>query len=228
MSDFRVTYTPGSGYSAYLPGFDRPMIHFGSEYRAMVMEKAAQYAAQHSENKPKADRFHMGDTLMPSYYDPLDTSERKKLTKDELTELASDLSSRYDPTNMTQEQYDSFLFELVDHGILSENDLGPMGLHGLVSVGSFAPGGMCATDGFFGGVCRINTETLHNDPYYQKYGLAYSLFDTKGNVLAYAKLMAYQIPANGDAGWMRFAEKRQHSFEAMADVLDAMQKHRDS
>ena len=193
----------------------------------MVMETAAKYAAQHSEDKPKPDRSRLGNTLVPSYYDPLDTFERKELTKDELTELASDLSSRYDPTNMTQEEYDSFLFELVDHGILSDNELGPMGLHGLVLAGSFAPGGMSCADGFFGGVCKMDTETLHNDPYYQQYGLAYSLFDTKGNVLAYAKLMAYQIPVNGDAGWMLFAEKRQHSFEAMADVLDAMQQLRD-
>lgn len=44
-------------------------------------------------------------------YEP-EATTRKKLTDRELAELAS----KYDPRNMTQDQYDAFLNELVEKG----------------------------------------------------------------------------------------------------------------
>lgn len=219
--DWDVTYTPGAGYTGYLPGCGRVAVRWGDEFRAMLEEQAAQYAEQLAGNKAPLDRsVTMGSG---GAYDPLEVFERRQLTKDELAELAAELSAKYDPTNMTQEEYDELLFELADRGILSENELGPMGLHGSILVGSLLPGG---TGWNFIGSCTVATETLHSNPYYQRYGNATSLYDTKGNALAYAELMVLRKPTSGTAGWMAFAEKRHSSFVALANVLKAMQSQR--
>lgn len=161
--------------------------------------------------------------MAPVHYDPLECFERRKLTKDELSKLAAELAAKYDPANMTQEEYDSLLDDLVDQGILSKNELGPMGYHGWITVGSLAPGGTGAN---CGGALSVDTETLHSNSFYRRYGLAWSLSDTNGNAFAYAQLMALLKPHSGTDGWLTFAEKRQSSFEALANVLDAMQEHR--
>lgn len=200
----RVTYTPGYGYAGYLPGSDKPVIRYGKEFVESMMELAKQKQQEAQSTNNPADSFN-----------------RKKLTKSELAELTADLAAKYDPSNMTQEEYDSLLDDLVEEGILSRNELGPMGYHGFIVVGSLAEGGTGAS----GGTLSVDTATLHNNPFYQRYGLAFSLSDTDGNALAYAKLMALLKPTSGiTAGWLTFAEKRQSSFQALADVLEAMQK----
>lgn len=208
-----ISYTPGYGYAGYLPGFDKPMIRYGKEFLESMKEQATQNLANKHETvlPPNA----------PATYDPMESFNRRELTESEFAELTTELAAKYDPTNMTQEEYDSLLGDLVKEGILSKNELGPMGYHGFIVVGSLAKGGT----GVSGGTLSVDTATLHNNPFYQRYGLAFSLSDTDGNALAYAKLMALMTPTDGiTAGWLTFAEKRQSSFQALADVLEAMQK----
>lgn len=208
-----VSYTPGYGYARYLPGFDKPMICFGDEFAEFVKERATQNFANKHETvlPPNA----------PATYNPTDSFDRRELTKNEFSKLATELATKYDPSNMTQEEYDSLLDDLVEEGILCKNELGPLGYHGWIIVGSLAEGGT----GLSGGTLSVDTATLHTNPFYQRYGLAFSLSDTDGNALAYAKLMALLTPTSGlTAGWLTFAEKRQSSFEALAGILEAMQE----
>lgn len=62
-------------------------------------------------------------------YEP-EPAIRKKLTDRELSELAG----KYDPRNMTQNQYDAFLDELVEKGVLTRGDTTWLGHHGLVRL----------------------------------------------------------------------------------------------
>lgn len=208
-----VTYTPGYGYAGYLPGSDKPVIRYGKEF----LESLKEQATQNSANKHDA----VLPSNAPATYDPMESFNRRELTGSEFAKLTAELAAKYDPSNMTQEKYDSLLDDLVEEGILSKNELGPMGYHGFIVVGSLAEGGT----GVSGGTLSVDTATLHNNPFYQRYGLAFSLSDTDGNALAYAKLMASMTPTSGvTAGWLNFAEKRQSSFQVLADILEAMQK----
>lgn len=195
-----VTYTPGYGYAGYLPGFDKPMIRYGKEFVESMKELAAQREREAQSTKNPADSFN-----------------RRELTG----ALAAELAAKYDTAHMTKEEYDSLLDDLVKEEILSRNELGLLGYHGFIVVGSLAEGGT----GVSGGTLSVDTATLRNNPFYQRYGLAFSLSDTDGNALAYAKLMALMTPTSGvTAGWLNFAEKRQSSYQVLADILEAMQK----
>jgi len=196
------TYTPGLGYIGYLPGYDQVPVHWGKEFTAMLEEQAA----QSTPNKPPLDRT----SNLPAPFDPLETFERKTLTKDELNKLATEFAYKYDPTNMTDEEYDSLLFELVDEGILSENELGLMGLHGQICIGG----------GWTIGGWAISTEA------YQHYGPLHTLYDAHGNALAYAQFIAMQRPLEVSDEWLRYAETKQSCHKALAKVLEAVQRKR--
>lgn len=72
------------------------------------------------------------ETIGSARNDPYEpkAAARKKLTDQELNELAG----RYDPRNMTQDQYDAFLDELVEKGVLTRGDTTWLGYHGLVRL----------------------------------------------------------------------------------------------
>lgn len=212
-----ITYTPGKGYTGYLPGCDRPAMRWGTEFIEQVKERAKQNFTNKAEYTfvPNA----------PAIYNPLETFERRELTKDELAELATKLATKYDPANMTQDEYDSLLDELVKEDILSRNELGPLGYHGFMVVGSLAEGG---TGINCGGSCVADTKNADWNTYFSRYGYALSLRETDGNALAYTKLMSLWKPTTGTAGWLNFAEKQCDSFTAVADILEAMQNHRKS
>lgn len=75
-----------------------------------------------------------------------ETPVRTKLSDQEIAELAG----KYDPRNMTQEQYDTFLDDLIDKGALSRFDAMRLGHHGWrildINPGAFASGGIgCGT-----------------------------------------------------------------------------------
>lgn len=198
-----ISYTPGYGYAGYLPGRDKPVIRYGKEFTEAMIE----LEKQREQEKQAAG--------------PMDSFNRRELNRSELAELTSKLAAKYDPSNMTQEEYDSLLDDLVKEGLLSKDELGLLGYNGKVVCGfSFAE--LAAGTG---GTLSVDTATLHRNPFYQRYGLASSLSDTNGNALAYAKLMALMTPTSGiTAGWLNFAEKRQSSFQALASVLEAIQK----
>ena len=208
-----TTYIPGYGYDGYLNGGKAK--HWGEDQFEEMLEWKRQYIPKMEPDPSKA----------PGIFDPNDTFERRELTKDELDELAARLARKYDPCNMTQEEYDSFLDDLVEEGILSRNQLGQLGYHGMVCLGSLKD----ATISEIGGIYMRSEDimTHHNNPYYQRYGYATSLYDTKGNALAYASLMSILYPGKGTSAYFQnYGEKRQSNFEAMAAVLEAMQRQR--
>ena len=205
-NQYLLTYIPGSGYTGYLDG--QLAGRWGEDQFEEMLEWKRQYAPITEPDPSK----------VPGKYDPNDTFERRELTKDELNELAARLAQKYDPSNMTQKEYDSFLDDLVEEGILSRNQLGQLGYHGMVCLGS----------GWMVGSYRCSEDimTHHNNPYYQRYGYATTLYDTKGNALAYASLMSILYYGSGNAAFQNYAEKKQSNFEAMANVLEAMQRQR--
>lgn len=202
------TYTPGLGYTGYLPGYDKVPVRWGKEYTAMLEERKAQWEAEWAQNPytPPLDRT----SKLPAPFNPLATFERRTLTKDELNDLATELAYKYDPTNMTDEEYDALLFELVDQGILSENELGLMGLHGQIAVGG----------GWTIGGWAISTEDE------QRYGSLENMHDAHGNALAYAQYIAMRRPLWGDGTWSVYAEAKLSSHKALANVLEAVQRKR--
>lgn len=212
-NQYLITYIPGSGWNGYLDG--KLAGHWGEDQFEEMVEWKRQYAPKAEPDPAKA----------PGTYDPNDTFERRELTKDELKELVTRLAEKYDPSNMTQEKYDSFLDDLVEEGILSRNQLGQLGYHGFVVLGSLSDLG----SGWVGtSSCSEDIMTHHNNPYYQRYGYAMSLSDTKGDALAYASLMSLLYPGSGSASYLNYVEKRQSNFEAIAEVLEAMQRQREN
>lgn len=210
---YLLTYIPGSGYTGYLNG--QVAGRWGEDSFEEMLEWKRQYAPVTEPDPSKA----------PGRYDPNDTFERRELTRQELKELAARLAGKYDPSRMTQEEYDSFLDDLVEEGILSRNQLGQLGYHGLVVLG-------CSLENLtsWGGSCSYSKDimALHNDPFYQRYGYINSLSDAKGNALAYATMMSWLYPGSGSTSFRDYIAKQQSNYEAMAEVLQAMQRHRQS
>ena len=102
-------------------------------------------------------------------YEP-ETITRKKLTDQEIAELAE----KYDPHNMTQDQYDAFLDELVEKGALTRSDTSWLGRGGYQRIDVdldtlFANGGMAAGPiriaslENFGGEPKRSVEEVEND-----------------------------------------------------------------
>lgn len=204
-------YRPGHGYTGYLKG--KIAGQWGEDQFEEMLEWERQYIPKRESDPSKA----------PGKYDPNDTFERRELTKPQLNELAARLARKYDPCNMTQEEYDSFLDDLVEEGILSRNQLGQLGYHGMVVLG-------CSLEDLtsWGGSCSYSKDimTIHNDPFYQRYGYIRSLSDAKGNALAYATMMSWLYPGSGSASFLDYIEKQQSNYAAMTAVLQAMQRQR--
>ena len=206
-------YRPGYGFTGYLKG--KIAGQWGEDQFQEMLEWERQYIPKREPDPSKA----------PGIYDPNDTFERRSLTRDELNELAGRLAQKYDPRNMTQEEYDSFLDDLVAEGILSENQLGILGYHGIFTLGSLKDATISELGGSY--MRSENIMTHHNNPYYQLYGYAMTLHDTKGDALAYASLRSILYPGNGNSAYFtNRAEKEQSNFEAMKQVLEAMQRQR--
>ncbi len=205
-------YTPGAGYTGYLPGCDRPALRSGKEFLAQETECRRQIAANKAETASRSYK--------PGVFDPdkLEDFERKEPTEADIAELVG----KYDPEKMTQEEYDAFLEDLVDAGILSEYELGVLGYDGLVVVGSMKDDG--TVEWSFAGGYTPDTKNPEWDDYFGRYGLAFSLEETKGNALAYAKLMTLWKPAPECSG--NHEDKRYDAFTALANVLETMQAQR--
>lgn len=192
-----TTYTPGFGYTANRVDNDEPVMAWGREFRELMAQRAREYAANKVE----------------------EPFTRKELTQKELSAFAAKLSEKYNPRNMTQQDYESFLEDLVAEGLLSKAEVETLGYKGLVVVGN-------VSDGSFLGAVSVETKTLNNNPYYNRYGLVSSLRDTNGDALAYAVLMSLWKNPNGSAAFLDFEEKRHNGYTIMADVLKAMDKCR--
>lgn len=170
---------------------------------------------------PKTDRV-----FGPGKYDPkaLESFERKILNKDELKELAAELAKKYDPTHMTGAEFDAFMDDLVKEGVLSENELGVLGYHGSVAIGSAAYGDIYS----MGGSMRADTSSPYWDTYFQRYGYSNrSLQETKGNALDYVRLtLLWSKDPQGGEQFVKRIETQNSAFRQMERILDAMQRQR--
>ncbi len=217
VSDFTIqtTYRPDLGRFGHLPGPDKPAMRQGGEFWKLMEKRSA----ENSGNKAKRSAFSKG----PGKYDPaaLETFRRETLTNSKLAALAAKLAEKYDPSNMTQEELDSFMDDLVEEGLLSKDELGALGYHGIVVLGS-------STDMNWGGVQTRDTGDPAWKIYSARYGYANSLEETNGNALAYTKLMSLLKDPSGSADFVKYAQTRHDGFAIMAKVLEAIQYKRES
>ncbi len=214
VSGSRVEYIPGQGYFGYLPGSDKPAMRWGSEFWAMMEEKAAQNAA----NKVETPVLPNG----PGRYDPvaLETFERRQLTDQELSALAAELAEKYDPSNMTREEMDSFMEDLVAEGLLSLDELGLLGYHGFTALWSpFNGGGMMGCE-------TRDTSNPEWNTYFSRYGYASSLQECNGDALAYTKLMSFFKNPSGSDAFVKYAQTQRGGYAIMANILEATQRKR--
>ncbi len=110
-NSYNVTYSPEWGYCA-VPK-DNPdskaSIRWGKEFEDKLKTKIAQTSAQQTEAAKNAP-------------------PRTKLTDEDIKALAD----KYNPSSMTRDEYDSFLEELVDKGVLTNQEIKYMGYKGMV------------------------------------------------------------------------------------------------
>lgn len=132
-------------------------------------------------------------------YEPEPTT-RKKLTDREFAELAD----KYDPRNMTQDQYDAFLDELVEKGVLTRGDTTWLGYNGLVRLDTDFDE---IAAGKTGGACVINGDTP-----------ARSLDEAEGDLLHWLEsMLAKQDQWTGPSG-----RERKEALDALYDVVKRM------
>ena len=126
---------------------------------------------------------------------------RAGLSDEELAELAG----KYDPSSMTQGQYDAFLDELVGKGALSRFDAMRLGYRGCrildIDLGAFAAGG--------GGV---GTAYVHDDR------LKRTLEEAEGDLLSWLESML----SAPDQGTGEEGRRKQEAVNALSDIVRRM------
>ena len=107
---YNVTYTEWGRCAKPKDNPDSKVgIYWGKEFEEKLKTTLAQTAAEQTEAAENAP-------------------PRTKLTDDDIKELAS----KYNPGSMTRDEYDSFLEELVDKGVLTHQEIQYMGYKGMV------------------------------------------------------------------------------------------------
>lgn len=126
---------------------------------------------------------------------------RNGLSDEELAELAG----KYDPSNMTQGQYDAFLDELVGKGALSRFDAMRLGHHGWrilnIDPGAFAAGGG-----------SVGASYVHDDR------LKQTLEDAEGDLLSWLESML----SAPDQGTGEEGRRKQEAVNALSDIVRRM------
>lgn len=206
MIDIRdALYIPGLGFSTTMTK-DQSLGSPEADFAAVLEKVRAAREKQAAEEGNKAPFI------------------RGSLTKEDIKELAA----RYDPTNMTQEEYDSFLDDLIEKGVLEKNDLKYIDYRGdAVPFGEF--------------VCVGKWDLLEDGPLRGSTGGALTWTGACGsaspvlsyrpsdaNVLAWAKEMSLWMPASGTANWLEVENRRNDIFTVLVDALGAMQCKRES
>lgn len=209
-----TAYVSGQGYLGHLPGYEAPAVRRGGGFQAQVKEQTVQQAAGKTEREPSPNG--------PGLYDPeaLESFERRELDEDTLEELAAKFLKKYNPTHMTQEEYDSFLDDLVEEGILSKNELGVLGYHGIIVMGSISDEPYC-------GATTVDTKNPNWDTYFSRYGYAKTFEELGGNTLAYAMMQVlWSKDPVGSSQFVKQVEAQTSAYSAMAKVLEAMDRQR--
>lgn len=182
-----MTYTPGSGYTGYFPGSDKPALRWGEEFLSEMRAKAAAEAAAKAANTVPVPR--------------------KELTTDDIAELAS----KYDPKHMSQEEYDAFLEDMVERGVLREDEIRRLGYNGtIVSSGVTL-------------YCTDFSKLPGLDPRL----LSYSIGDANGNMLNWMLIRSIMEPVNAttEAG-LDTAKETNDAHKRLYSVLEAIQTKR--
>ena len=154
---YNVTYTEWGRCAKPKDNPDSKVgIYWGKEFEEKLRSTIAQTAAEQTEAAKNAP-------------------PRTKLTDDDIKELAG----KYNPGSMTRDEYDSFLEELVDKGVLTYQEIQYMGYKGMVYLDLSDHGNLKLTP------VQINP----NDPLAQKwmcegYSLSGGLFKFDGSANA--------------------------------------------
>lgn len=131
--------------------------------------------------------------------------ERRKLTPAEIKELAA----KYDPSNMSTEEFDAFIKELEEKNALTKQDASNFGC-GSESIVLGLPGELCTGYIVSGSemgdwASRIKT-----------------LVDAEGDALLWTRLMSLWKPHGGTEAAIKAAEERRSVFENLAGILALM------
>ncbi len=188
ISDSITTYTPRSGHTATVPGcFTKTW--YGEEFLAEMRAKAAVEATAKAANTVPAPR--------------------KELTTDDIAELAS----KYDPKHMSQEEYDAFLEDMVERGVLREDEIRRLGYNGtIVSSGVTL-------------YCTDFSKLPGWDPRMRL--LSYSIDDANGDMLDWMLIRSIMEPVNAttEAG-LDTVKETNDAHKTLYSVLDAIQIER--
>lgn len=202
MIDIReALYIPGAGFSA-------------TKTKDQGLGSAeADFAALLEEVRAAREKREAGEEAAGAF-------TRRPLSKEDIQELAA----RYDPTNMTQKEYDSFLDSLIERGVLEKADLSYLDYRG-----ALVPNGEL--------VCVGHWDILKDGPLQGGMGgcltwtgsgpapdLSYRPADA--DALAWAKQMSQWKPSGGASSWLDAADKRSGIFRALADALEAVYRRR--
>lgn len=205
MIDIRnALYIPGVGFSVSKTK-DQSLGSAEADFEALLKEVQA---AREKRNAAEGDK---------------EPFTRRPLTEADVKELAAN----YDPANMTPKEYDSFLDDLIEKGVLEKEDLNYIDYRGdaipfgeLVTVGKWDLLEDGPLQGGIGGGSLTWTGACGSAPSFLSYR------PSGPNVLAWAKEMSLWTPASGSANWLETANRRSGIFTALTDALDAMQRQR--
>ena len=133
-------------------------------------------------------------------------ADRAKLSRQEIAELAG----KYDPHNMTQDQYDAFLDDLIEKGALSRFDAMQLGHHGWrildINPETFAAGGIGC-----GSAYAVSAGDSENGP-------IQSLEDVDGDLIRWLEHML----AQQDHGNAEGSRPKKESLNILSDIIKRM------
>ena len=173
-----VTQRSGSSYERAFAGRKIPN-GFGSDFQKELLAQTDKCEIKRADKNTVSDYF-----------------QRATMSSENI----SDLAAKYGK-NMSDEQYNAFLEELVDRGVLTNDEIWYLGYKGCL----ITPAGMTS-------VCYRCDE--YGNP----------LEDAYGNSLEWTKTMSQYVPKSLQrAGLFLYAQNFHHeSFAALADVLGRM------
>lgn len=138
-----------------------------------------------------------------------ETPVRAKLSDQEIAELAD----KYNPRNMTRDQYDSFLDSLIEKGALSRFDAMRLGYKGWrildIDIGAFAAGGVGC-----GSAYAVGSGNAESGP-------IQSLEDTDGDLIRWLESILAQL----DQGTRADSRQKEEALNALLNIVKQMSKN---
>lgn len=138
-----------------------------------------------------------------------ETPTRTKLSDQEIAELAD----KYDPHNMTQDQYDTFLDDLMEKGALSRFDAMRLGYKGFrildIDIATFATGG-------------IGCGSAHVTSGGSVDRLKQTLEDTEGDLMIWLESMMAQQDQGTDTATKEGSRQKAEALKTLHDIVKRM------